>query len=100
VLMGDWIGMNITIWDEGKYWVNGQRDHEKKDWHITNDTPPLYAQDRLVYRQKVFYHACLKQLKKENRTWTTVIDTDEYIAFNYFDKESEHKPSYCYSGRP
>jgi len=69
------IGMNITIWDEGEYWVNGQRDHEKKDWRITNETPPLYAQDRLVCRQKVFYHACLKQLKKENRTWTTVIDT-------------------------
>ena len=73
-------GMNITIWDEGKYWVNGKRDHEKKDWRITDETPPLYAQDRLVYRQKVFYHACLKQLKKENRTWTTVIDTGKYFA--------------------
>jgi len=77
--------------------VDGPRDHERKNFRITNETLPAYAQDRLVYRQKIFYHGCLKQLKRENRTWTAVIDADEYIAFNYLDESSsEGIPSWCY----
>ncbi|KAL7425829.1 hypothetical protein ACHAXM_000185 [Skeletonema potamos] len=99
------IGMNITVWTDNNYWVDGSRNHEKRDFRITNETSPAYAQDRLVYRQKIFYHACLKQLKTENRTWTAVIDADEYIAFNYLDESSEGAPSWClreheYHGHP
>ena len=36
-------------------------------------------------------------MKRENRTWTAVIDADEYIAFNYLDESSsEGIPSWCY----
>ncbi len=91
------IGMNITVWTDNNYWVDGAKFHEKKDFRITNETLPAYAQDRLVYRQKIFYHACLKQLKTENRTWTAVIDADEYIAFNYLDESSSEAsvPTWC-----
>eukprot|EP00984_Skeletonema_dohrnii_P014085 scaffold5889_cov85-Skeletonema_dohrnii-CCMP3373.AAC.3 len=93
------IGMNVTVWtDDDDYWVDGAKDHEQRNFRITNETLPAYAQDRLVYRQKIFYHGCLKQLKTENRTWTAVIDADEYIAFNYLDESSsEGVPSWCYT---
>ena len=82
------IGMNTTIWTDDDYWVDGPRFHEKRNFTITNDTLPAYAQDRLVYRQKIFYHGCLMQLKEEKQKWTAVIDADEYIAFNYLDERS------------
>jgi hypothetical protein len=33
-------------------------------------------------RQLQFYSACMGQLHAENRTWTAIIDTDEYISRN------------------
>ncbi len=92
------IGMNITVWSDGDYWINGLKDHERRNFRITNETLPAYAQDRLVYRQKIFYTKCLHQLKREKRTWTAVIDADEYIAFNYLDEtSSEGVPTWCYT---
>ncbi|KAK1742177.1 hypothetical protein QTG54_006742 [Skeletonema marinoi] len=91
------IGMNVTVWTDDDYWVDGAKDHEQRNFRITNETLPAYAQDRLVHRQKIFYHGCLKQLKRENRTWTAVVDADEYIAFNYLDESSSEGPSWCYT---
>mmetsp|Transcript_34442 Transcript_34442/g.70454 ORF Transcript_34442/g.70454 Transcript_34442/m.70454 type:complete len:450 (-) Transcript_34442:107-1456(-) len=84
------IGMNITVWKNHSYWIDGRKFHEKKEFHPDEDFYKLehsyrYIQDRLVYHQKIFYSQCLRTLKSENRTWTTVIDTDEYLAFNYYD---------------
>lgn len=94
------IGMNITVWTEDDYWVDGAREHEQRNYRVTNETLPAYKQDRLVYRQKTFYHGCLEQLKREKQTWTVVIDADEYIAFNYLDeRSSEGVPSWCYMKR-
>ena len=35
-------------------------------------------------RQRSFYAKCLTTLKKENRTWTTLTDTDEYLVLNSY----------------
>lgn len=36
------------------------------------------------YRQKKFYGYCLKKLKDVNRTWTLMIDVDEYLSYNTY----------------
>lgn len=84
------IGINITVWRNHSYWIDGKRFHEKKEFHPDEEFYKLehsyrYEHDRLVYHQKVFYTQCLRTLKREKRSWTTVIDTDEYLAFNYYD---------------
>jgi hypothetical protein len=38
-------------------------------------------------RQKSFYQACMRKLKADNRTWTLLIDSDEYLAFNTHTKK-------------
>lgn len=89
------IGMNITVWKNGdEYWKDGWQDFEKSDFVITNETDFATVKKRYVYRQRQFYPACMQQLKSEGRTWTTVVDTDEYVAFNYYD-ELEGPPSFC-----
>ena len=34
-------------------------------------------------RQRHFFASCMKQLQDENRTWTALIDSDEFIVPNY-----------------
>jgi hypothetical protein len=38
-------------------------------------------------RQKSFYQACLRKLKADNRTWTLLIDSDEYLTFNTYTEK-------------
>ena len=68
------IGMNITVWRNHSYWLGKNRTNEEKN----------FQRSLLELHQLVFYTECLKQLKSENRTWTTIIDVDEYITFNYY----------------
>ena len=88
------IGMNISIWTNDSFWVDGYEAHEKKDFSITNETDHEGLRIRYKYRQKVFYKSCMQQLHDENRSWTILIDTDEYLAFNYYD-EQEGPPTWC-----
>ena len=88
------IGMNITTWFDDSFWVDGQEPHEKKVFRITNETGHEPVRLRHRYRQNVFYKACLQQLHDEMQTWTLLIDTDEYLAFNHYD-EHEGEPSWC-----
>ena len=88
------IGMNITTWTDESYWVDGNYPYEKKDYVITNTTTNDNLHDRHRYRQQIFLKTCLSQLKEEMRTWTMLIDTDEYFAFNYYD-EKEGAPTSC-----
>jgi len=41
-------------------------------------------------RQPMFMHACAEQLRKENRSWTMFIDSDEYLVINKFPILHEH----------
>ena len=88
------IGMKITIWTNDTFWVDGDRPYEKKDFPITNETDNEVMKLRFVYRQELFYKSCMQQLHDENQTWTVLIDTDEYLAFNYYD-EQEGPPTWC-----
>jgi len=89
------IGMNITIWTNDSFWVeDGSAVHEKKDFQITNETDHEALRKRHLYRQKVFVESCLQQLHHERRTWTLLVDIDEYFAFNYYD-EGEGEPTWC-----
>jgi hypothetical protein len=88
------IGMNITIWTNDSYWEDGLMPHEKKSFPITNETDHESMHNRYVHRQKTFLKACLTQLHNELRSWTMLIDTDEYFAFNYYD-EKEGPPTWC-----
>jgi hypothetical protein len=87
------IGMNITVWTNNSYWIDGMYAHEKKDFPITNATHEELF-NRYKYRQKIFYKSCLQHLRDELRTWTLLVDTDEYLAFNYYD-ENEGPPTMC-----
>ncbi len=89
------IGMNITTWRNDSFWVDGYNGpHEKKDFPITDKTGTETLRLRRDHRQNVFYKSCMQQLKDENQTWTVLIDTDEYLAFNHYD-EQEGPPTWC-----
>mmetsp|Transcript_17426 Transcript_17426/g.24736 ORF Transcript_17426/g.24736 Transcript_17426/m.24736 type:complete len:485 (+) Transcript_17426:68-1522(+) len=88
------IGMDISIWKNDSFWVNGYEAHEKKDYPITNETDHEGLRLRHRYRQLVFYKSCMQQLHDENQTWTVLIDVDEYLAFNYYE-EQEGPPTWC-----
>jgi hypothetical protein len=91
------IGMNITIWtNDEPYWIdqNG-KGIGKNNIVITNEKE---LQDRHLTRQKKFLKKCLSQLHYEQRTWTILIDVDEYLAFNYYD-EHEGAPTFCHQNR-
>uniref|UniRef100_A0A7S2PI85 Glycosyltransferase family 92 protein n=1 Tax=Skeletonema marinoi TaxID=267567 RepID=A0A7S2PI85_9STRA len=84
------LGMNITTWKNDSFWKNGREPWAKKKFTITNTTSYDDLRRRKRHRQNVFYEACLQKLHDENRTWTMMIDADEYLAFNYYD-DSEQK---------
>ena len=90
------IGMNITIWKNQSYYWNkdGNAPHEKLAFVITNDTDFRSVRSRHRYRQWQFYRQCFQELHDEGRNWTIVVDTDEYVAFNYHD-ELEGPPTWC-----
>ncbi|CAJ1963948.1 unnamed protein product [Cylindrotheca closterium] len=63
-----------------EYWAN-ETDFMTKDIHreymrISD------AGKRFHSGQNMFYHACLGHLQQHNRTWTVVIDTDEYLSLD------------------
>ena len=91
------IGMKITVWTkDATYWWKERvmADHERVNWVATNETTHKILHWRHRYRQKVFYTACFQQLHKEGRTWTAVIDSDEFVAFNHYDND-EGPPTWC-----
>jgi hypothetical protein len=85
------LGMNITTWKNDSFWKDGESSWAKKDFKISSNTTYDELRERKRHRQNVFYEACLRQLHDENRTWTMIIDADEYLAFNYY--ENSEKPS-------
>mmetsp|Transcript_44856 Transcript_44856/g.94105 ORF Transcript_44856/g.94105 Transcript_44856/m.94105 type:complete len:408 (+) Transcript_44856:54-1277(+) len=95
------LGMDITIWRTDtqnylRYSKTGKyaEDPQKKPNFNFNLGPDETYSFHLL-RQRAFYGACLRTLKEEGRTWTAVVDTDEFINFNYYDKK-EGTPSVCH----
>ena len=50
---------------------------------IADDAELQIKRDRHRMRQKNFYRVCLQKMKSLNRTWVTLIDTDEFIMYNH-----------------
>jgi hypothetical protein len=75
-------GMDIVQWKDDDFMPPKDRKHA--EFHVKryfgNITPDL-IQHRA--RQRLFYFNCMKQLKEQNRDWTLLIDTDEYLYVNY-----------------
>ena len=91
------IGMDITMWrNESDYWQDWGFNSplDKLDYQLTNASSQTERRSRYLKRQHHFYAGCLKRLRDEGRTWTAVIDVDEYLALNFFD-EGEGAPSWC-----
>ena len=100
-----WKGrINYTLWYDNDYVDDKTLQNEgcqskcqvEKRAGITNKTViELRSQTEHwhgIYRlrQRMFLHACSKQLKKENRSWTMYIDTDEYLVVNKFPIVHKH----------
>jgi hypothetical protein len=50
---------------------------------IPDDAPLQNKRDRHRSRQKNFYRSCLIAMKEANRTFTMLIDTDEFLMYNH-----------------
>jgi len=83
------IGMNITVWKNDSFWPF----EDSQNFTFHNGTSYDVMRSRHKDRQKYFYQACLRQLRDEKRRWTILYDTDEYIAFNYFDDDEDYSQS-------
>ncbi|KAG7365486.1 glycosyl transferase family 2 protein [Nitzschia inconspicua] len=50
---------------------------------IPDDAELQIKRDRHRIRQKNFYRKCLETFKRMERTWVTLIDTDEFLMYNH-----------------
>ena len=74
--------MNITVWSDHDYWpavTRGVKFEHRKPYDELSARGKV---DRHRYRQITFYQKCTTQLKQENRTWTLMIDNDEFLYPN------------------
>jgi hypothetical protein len=86
------LGMNITVWEDRDY-INGRTANDFKPATSKNDKDGKYTVH--VHRQLIFYQQCLLEFKNRgNHTWTILIDTDEYLTFNYYN---ENEGNYTYN---
>lgn len=71
-------GMYIKEWTDRDFW--------RKDLKLVpiEDSAEFQTKrDRHRGRQKYFYRKCLIDMKKNNRTWVSLHDTDEYMVYNH-----------------
>ena len=78
-------GLTIEVWDDPNTYLFD--DYEKrvvergdKNWDMELLSDPQLSRHR--ERQSEFYFSCIKSLKRQNRGWTFLIDTDEYLYVN------------------
>jgi hypothetical protein len=71
-------GMYIQEWSDRDFW---RQDLELKP--IADDAELQTKRDRHRGRQKYFYRRCLIELKKVNRTYVTLNDSDEFVVYNH-----------------
>lgn len=50
---------------------------------VPDDAELQVKRDRHRIRQKNFYQSCLQRCKEQDRTWVTLIDTDEFLNYNH-----------------
>lgn len=102
------IGMDITVWRDDTFIFDGPFPrkklfknltgppflHTKRDFKLAPNSTDDDKLARYQWRQTCFYTKCLQHLKEEKRSWTALIDADEYVSFNYYS-ELEGPPYWC-----
>jgi hypothetical protein len=73
------LDMTILLWNESEYIVWGD--------------DAVSPRQKLLIRQRRFLSHCLEFLYHQNRTWTALWDTDEYIVFNKYNFTRQHPTS-------
>jgi Glycosyl transferase family 2 len=72
-------GMTIIEWTDADFW-------RRKDGSLLQPMPDDAAfqqkRDRHRGRQKYFYKQCLLHMKRAQRTWVSLHDSDEYLVYN------------------
>ena len=68
--------MQVTLWPKDVF----APDHEV---FSSERKKNMDGANQFLRRQTLFLRKCALQLQQENRTWTTFIDPDEYLLFNY-----------------
>ncbi|CAJ1968764.1 unnamed protein product [Cylindrotheca closterium] len=63
-----------------EYWTK-ESDFMTKDQQKTIDNMSIETKKHRR-AQRYFYHACIQHLHQMNRTWTLLIDTDEYLILD------------------
>jgi hypothetical protein len=82
------IGMNITVWKDDWFIWEGRLSFTKNNYLKPNSTSDEKFK-RHRYRQATFNARCTQALRREGRTWTMIIDPDEYLSFNYHVLDEE-----------
>jgi hypothetical protein len=72
------MGLYVEEWDDTYFLKPGIAKNV-----IPDDAELQVKRDRHRIRQKNFYRSCLQAMKTANRTWVTLIDTDEYLMYNH-----------------
>jgi len=78
--------LNITVWwKDSDYITNHTELEEAESWVALKfqDDHPSSELIRHRARQRLFYYHCLQEHKRQERTYTLLTDTDEYLTINY-----------------
>ena len=86
------IGLDITVWTVDDYFVPGKKWTQQKE--VPSNISGFHQYQFHLWRQNSFLTSCLRVMKREQRSWVMIIDTDEYIAFNHYDP-TEGIPWHC-----
>ena len=70
------LGVYIETWHDSDFWRSSSKP-------IPANATLQLKRDRHRGRQKFFYRQCLIALKKANRTWVALHDSDEYLLYNH-----------------
>jgi len=83
------LGMNIIVWEDKDY-INGSTATDFKPANPATDKQTINRV--FVHRQLIFYQQCLMEFKnRKKHRWTILIDTDEFLTFNYYiDSEGNY----------
>jgi hypothetical protein len=76
--------MVIEEWSDNDFFFPPEKVKNQKKFPKLSQATNVHRQ-----RQNTFYEVCLKRLKEQGRTWTILIDTDEYLAFNTHTTEKK-----------
>jgi hypothetical protein len=75
-------GMYIEEWDDFQIFRAEMARNA-----VTDEDKLQIKRDRHRARQKNFYRLCIQHLNHQNRTYTMLIDTDEFLMYNHAGRE-------------